>query len=404
MTRNTRTVGLGVVGLGRAFTLMLPTFVSDDRIRLVAAATPGADARRAFEHDFGGRSYEDANELFDDPAVEAVYVASPHQFHCEHVCAAAAAGRHVLVDKPLAIDLNEGEKMVQAAGRASVHLIAGPSHSFDAPVRKARQIIESGEVGGVRMIHAMNYTDFLYRPRRLEELDTRRGGGVVLSQAIHQLDIVRLLAGGMATTVRALTGSWDQARPTEGAYGALVEFKDGVFASLTYSGYARFDSDEFMDWFGELGRRKDPGDYGRARRLLRDCRSPETETALKRARNYGHAATSTFTESPLPDAHEHFGLVIVSCDGADLRLKADGVMVYGDLTRQLVPLEPPAIPRVEVLDELYDAVVHDDPPLHSGAWGLASLEAAIGILTSAAEHRAVTMKRQVSARRQPREK
>lgn len=396
-----RTVGLGVVGLGRAFTLMLPTFVRDDRFRLAAAATPGAGGRQAFEHDFGGRAYEDAGELFADPQVEAVYVASPHQFHCDHVCAAAAAGRHILVDKPLAITLEEGERMVEAADRASVHLITGPSHSFDAPVLKAREIIESNDVGAVRMIHAMNYTDFLYRPRRPEELDTRRGGGVVLSQAIHQVDVVRLLAGGMTTSVRALTGSWDPTRPTEGAYSALVEFENGPFASLTYSGYGRFDSDEFMDWFGELGRRKNPDDYGRARRLLREGASPETETVLKRARNYGRAATSTFTEASLPDAHEHFGVVIVSCDGADLRLKADGVMVYGDPAREFVPLDPPAIPRIEVMDELYDAVVHDEPPLHSGAWGLASLEAAVGILTSAAERRAVAMKRQVAARREP---
>lgn len=400
MTPGARTVGLGVVGLGRAFTLMLPTLVRDDRFRLVAAATPGAEARRAFERDFGGRSYNDAGELFDDPAVEAVYISSPHQFHCEHVCAAAAAGRHVLVDKPLAIDLDEGEKMLRAADRESVHLIAGPSHSFDAPVLKARQIIESGDVGRVRMIHAMNYTDFLYRPRRPEELESRRGGGVVFSQAIHQIDVVRLLAGGMVTNVRALTGSWDPARPTEGAYSALVEFEDGVFASLTYSGYAHFDSDELMDWFGELGRRRNPDDYGRARRLLRDS-SSEAETDLKRARNYGLVDTATFTESPPPDAHEHFGVVVASCEGADLRLKADGVMVYGDRAREFVSLPPPAIPRVEVMDELYDAVVHGKPPLHSGAWGLASLEVAVGMLTSAAEHRAVAMTRQVSTRRQP---
>lgn len=393
-----------MVGLGRAFTLMLPTFMRDDRFRLAAAATPGEAARRAFENDFGGRAYEHAEELFEDPAVEAVYIASPHQFHCEHVCAAAAAGRHVLVDKPLALTMEEGEKMVEAADRASVHLITGPSHGFDGPVLKARAIIESNDVGRVRMIHAMNYTDFLYRPRRPEELDTRLGGGVVFSQAVHQIDVARLLAGGRVAGVRALTGNWDPARSTEGAYSALLDFEDGVFASLTYSGYARFDSDELMDWFGELGRRKDPQDYGRARRLLRESRSPETETAMKRARNYGQVDLDSFTEAPAPDAHEHFGVVIASCEGADLRLKADGVMIYGDEARDFVPLEPPAIPRIEVMDELYDAVVHDEPPLHSGAWGLASLEAALGILTSAAEQRAVAMNRQVSTRRQRKEK
>ncbi|KAA3630614.1 MAG: gfo/Idh/MocA family oxidoreductase [Proteobacteria bacterium] len=398
MSSGGRKVGLGVVGLGRAFTLMLPTFVRDARFSLVAAATPGAEARAAFEQDFGGTSYHDVDALCRDPAVEAVYVASPHQFHAEHVAIAAACGRHVLVDKPLAVTMAEGERMVASAEAAGVHLVVGPSHSFDAPVLKAREIIASGEVGAPCMIHAMNYTDFLYRPRRPEELDTRMGGGVVFSQAIHQIDVVRLLAGGCVTSVRALTGSWDRSRPTEGAYSALLEFEGGAFASLTYSGYGRFDSDEMMDWVSELGKRKNPDDYGGARRNLRKSRTPDEEAALKRARNYGLADTSTFTDAPLPDAHEHFGVVIVSCERGDLRLKADGVMMYLDGEKRFEPLPPPSIPRIEVMDELYDAVVGDTAPLHSGAWGLASLEAAVAIIDSAASRRAIAMRRQVGTR------
>src|SRR5438094_342005 len=83
------------------------------------------------------------------------------------------------------------------------------------------------------------------RPRRPEELVTARGGGVMFSQAAHQVDIVRLLAGGRVSLVRALTGSWDSRRPTEGAYAALLAFEDGACASLAYSGYGHFDTDEF---------------------------------------------------------------------------------------------------------------------------------------------------------------
>ncbi len=391
-----RTIGLGVIGLGRGFTLMLPTFVRDPRFRLVAATTPGAEARAAFERDFGARSHLSVDELLADPAVDAVYVASPHQFHCEHVCAAVAAGRHVLVDKPLAVSLEEGERMVAAACSAPVHVVVGPSHSFDAPVLKACEIIASGAVGSPRMIHAFNYTDFLYRPRRPEELDTARGGGVVYSQAVHQVDVARALAGTRATRVTALTGNWDPARPTEGAYSALMEFEDGAFASLTYSGYGRFDSDEFMDWHGELGRRKDPADYGGARRALGRGLDAAGETARKRARNYGHVDSSRFLEAPLPHAHEHFGVVTVSCERADLRLKPDGVEVFGDDRREFVALAAPKVPRIEVMNELYDAVTGTAPPVHSAASGLASLEAAVAILNSARDRGPVRLSRQVA--------
>ena len=142
--------------------------------------------------------------------------------------------------------------------RAGVHLVVGHSHSFDAPIPRLRALVESGAFGAVRMINAINYTDYLYRPRRPEELDTAQGGGAVFNQAAHQVDIVRLIGGGRVTSVRAATGAWDAARPTEGAYAALLTFADGAFASLTYNGYGHFDSDELQGWIGEMGQQKEP--------------------------------------------------------------------------------------------------------------------------------------------------
>jgi phthalate 4,5-cis-dihydrodiol dehydrogenase len=333
-----RQVGLAVVGLGRAFTLMLPTFGRDDRFRLAAATTPGAEAHLAFTAEFDAPTYENVEALCRDPDVEAVYVASPHQFHAEHVELAARAGKHILVEKPLAVTLAEGKAMVAAAKAAGVQMVVGPSHGFDAPVRRAREIIAGGTVGRLRMIHALNYTDFLYRPRRPEELDTAQGGGVVFSQAVHQVDVARLLGGGMVRTVRAITGNWDPARPTEGAYSLQLDFEDGAFASLTYSGYGRFDSDEFMGWRGELGQAKGPADYGKARRALGAAATAADEVALKRRRAYGRDGVGLSTESPPPAAHEHFG-----------------------------------------------------------AWGLATLEVCLAILQSAREGRAIAMKLQVPA-------
>ena len=128
----------------------------------------------------------------------------------------------------------------------------------------------------------------MYRPRRPEELDTARGGGVVFSQAAHQVDVARML-GGEVRSVRAVTGSWDPARPTEGAYTALVTFDGGAFGSLTYSGYGHFDGDELCDWVSETGQRKDPGRHGAMRALTREAGSAEDEAALKNRRGYGSA-------------------------------------------------------------------------------------------------------------------
>ena len=375
---------LGIAGLGRAFTIMLPTFIHDDRIRLVGATDPIKSARARFESDFGEPTYESIEGLCAAPGIDAIYIATPHQFHADHVCLAAAYGKHVLVEKPMAITVQECTRMIDAANSAGIKLLIGPSHNFNAPIQRLRQLIESGIFGSVRMITAMDFTDFLYRPRRPEELDTKAGGGVVHSQAAHQIDIVRLVGGGMVNSVRAHTGAWDPARPTEGAYSALLGFAGGAFCSATYSGFGHFDSDILMGNIGESGQIKEPADYGAARRRLFDDRSDLNEAALKAQSNYGGIHYTPSTELKAGLAHQHFGHIVVSCDKADLRPMPSGIDIFSDEKHSFEMLAPPVLPRKEVIDELCSAVVDGHSPVHSGEWARATTEVCLGILESAA--------------------
>lgn len=393
-----RSIRLGVAGLGRAFTLMLPTFAADPRVSLAAATDLRPEARKQFEKDFGARTYDTVEALCADPDVEAVYVATPHQMHARHVAVAAANRKHVLVEKPIAITLAECEEMIAAVRKAGVQLVVGHSHSFNAPILRARQLIDSGEFGAVRMIHALNYTDYMVRPRRPEELDIAQGGGVLFSQGSHQIDIVRLLGGGRVRSVRAHAGNWDVSRPTEGAYSALLTFEDGTFASCAYSGYAHFDSDEFLGFIGEMGLRKDLSRYGAGRKALRAAADAKEEAAMKAARNYGGASYVPLP-APAERHHQHFGTVIVSCERADLRPVPDGVMIYDDREARLDRVPVPVVPRTEVIDEFFAAVVNGQPPLHDGEWSRATLEACLAILASSRAGAEVTLCHQVGLRR-----
>lgn len=373
---------LGIAGLGRAFTLMLPTLANDPRLQLVSATDPQALACAQFERDFGVTCDTNFEVLCANPKVQAIYIATPHQLHAEQVEMAAAHGKHVMVEKPMALTLNECTRMIEACTRANVVLMVGHSHSFNAPILKAHQLIASGAFGQVRMIHALNYTDFLYRPRRPEELDTQMGGGVIFSQAAHQIDIVRLLGDGLVNSVIAHTGAWDPSRPTEGAYSALLGFKNGAFASVSYSGYGHFDSDRWMDGIGELGQTKNWADHGIARRRLALARTVNEETQLKAARNYGAAQWSGSTALPTHAQHQHFGPMIISCDHADLRPTPHGVWIDGHMDVKLEVLHLPVRPRIEVIDEFYNAIVHGKPVLHSGAWARATTAVGLAILAS----------------------
>ena len=141
---------LGIVGLGRGFTVMLPTLSLHPKLDVVAAVDTRPEARKRFEADFDATSYDTVQNMCAEAAIDAVYVTTPHQFHAEHAEIAARAGKHVLVEKPMAITLEDCTRMIRAANDNGVHLLVGHSHSYDAPILEARRLIQTGDYGPPR--------------------------------------------------------------------------------------------------------------------------------------------------------------------------------------------------------------------------------------------------------------
>ena len=360
---------------------------------LKAAADPHPGPREAFARDHNARAYADIKELVADPEVQAVYIATPHQFHAPHAMLAAEHGKHVILEKPMALTLDDCDTIIAAVERHKVHLVVGHTHAFDPNVRLMRDIIARGELGKLGLIHSFNYTNFLYRPRRPEELDTSKGGGILFNQVPHQIDTARLLAGGIVKSVRAQASVLDRSRPTEGSCAALLQFDNGAAASLVYSGYDHFDSDEWHFGIGERGAPK-PIAHGAARR------------ALAKAADETKARTETFaygnTASELPPHQPHFGITIVTCSEGDMRASADGVTIYGreGLREIAIPRGAGMPGRREVLDHLAAAIRLGRKPVHDGRWGKATLEVALAIQQSAHERREVTLAHQVAVEQQ----
>jgi phthalate 4,5-cis-dihydrodiol dehydrogenase len=113
---------------------------------------------------------------------------------------------------------------------------------------------------------------------------------------------------------------------------------------------------------------------------------------LKAARGYGGGG-EVVAKDPL--LHQHFGLLLVSCDRADLRPLPTGVMIYSDREVRLDALSPPTAPRSEVVDELYSAIVAGRPPVHSGEWALGTLEVCLATLQSAREGKEIMLQHQI---------
>ena len=381
--------GLGIAGLGMAGAVMVHAAAAHSGFKVQAAADPHPGPREAFARDFNARAYADIAELVRDPAVEIVYVATPHQFHAPHAALAAAHGKHIILEKPMALTLAECDEIIAAVEKHNVYLVVGHTHAFDPAVRLMREIIRRGDLGRLGLIHSFNYTNFLYRPRRPEELDTAKGGGILFNQVPHQIDTARYLAGGLARSVRATASILDLARPTEGSCAALLQFDNGAAASLVYSGYDHFDSDEWHFGISERGAPKKI-EHGAAQR------------ALEQVADESRARTETFaygqTGGALPPHQPHFGITIVTCAQGDMRASADGVTIYDkNGVRELhIPRGESMPGRRETLDEIAGAITLGRKPMHDGRWAKATVEVALAILQSAREGREVTLEHQVA--------
>ncbi len=386
----------GIAGLGVASTQILPHLARHPRVKVTAAADVRKEALSKFASEFHAETYDSVEALVGSPLVDAIYVCTPNHLHKKHVIMAAEQGKHVIVEKPMALTIEECEAMNAAVERYRVKLLCGHTHSFDPPIRKMRAIVESGELGRLMMINTWDFTEFMYRPRMPHELDTTRGGGVVYIQGPHQVDVLRLIGGGLVRSVRAMTGIFDETRPTEGFYAAYLEFEDGTPATLVYSGYGHFDTAELHWWVGEGGQPRDPETNVKARKKLRE---EAREATLKESMRYGGAQEGDFAHLRQVGAPRHqpfFGLTVLSCERGDIRQSPDGLYVYGDEGRREIQVPLGESGRTAEVDELYHAVVDDRPVFHDGRWGEATLEVCLAIYRSARERREVFLRHQSS--------
>jgi phthalate 4,5-cis-dihydrodiol dehydrogenase len=380
----------GIIGLGRAATATVPALARrPDAFEVMAAADTNPAALAAFQQRFpSARAYADAESLAADGQVEAVYIATPTHLHTQHVLLAAAAGKHVIVEKPLATSLADADRMIEAVERAGVHLIVGHSQSYEPPIRAMREVLREGRIGRLRLISGWYFNDWLYRPRLPSELDTAQGGGVVFRQGAHHFDIARLLGGGLVRSVRATAGMWDTARPTEGSYAALLQFDNGAVASLVYNGYDHFHTTE-LTGVDEGGApvEAEAREHAAARKALLAA----DDASLKGQRGFAGAGRSAGG----PRLASHFGLLIISCDHGDMRQMPGGLRVYGDTQRWDVPLPEDLVGRDLMVAELYDAVVRGIRPLHDARWAKATLEVSLAVLESSRTQQEVLLRHQV---------
>jgi predicted dehydrogenase len=239
-------LNVAIVGLGMAVTPHARSYLDlADRVSVRYAFSPSQQRRDAFAAKFPFPLARDLDTILNDKAVDAVAILTPPNTHLELVQRCAAAGKHVLLEKPLEITTERSRALVDACRRAGVKLGVTLQHRFRPAGMKLHGLLESGALGRVV---AASTSIRLWRPQSYYDqpgrgVKARDGGGVLLTQGIHTLDLMLSLVGQAQEVVAYATTTPVHRMETEDLVAAAVRFANNVFGTIdattaAYPGFA----------------------------------------------------------------------------------------------------------------------------------------------------------------------
>ncbi|MFT3746651.1 MAG: Gfo/Idh/MocA family oxidoreductase [Pyrinomonadaceae bacterium] len=252
----TKIVRWGIIGAGDIVRKrIVPAIQETENSELVAITRGKAELAEAFATEFGiPRWYSQYEELLADKEIDAVYVASPVFLHAEHTIAAARAGKHVLCEKPMALNVDECAKMIEECRANGVKLGIAYYRRFYPVIERIRQTIRKGEIGKPIFAQINTFEAFdpgPDHPRRWFVEKAKSGGGPMMDFGCHRLEILLDLFG-KATRVESLNASVRFDREVEDTSAVLLQFETGTCASLVVT-HAAQESQDTLDIFGSTG-------------------------------------------------------------------------------------------------------------------------------------------------------
>ena len=228
-------VRLGSIGLGWWGSTLAEAAAGSGLATVVSGYARRPEGRAVFAEKHGCRSADTLDELLDDPDVEAVLIATSHQTHRPLIEAAAAAGKHIFVEKPLTNTVSDGAAAVAAAEAAGVLLQVGFQRRRTPAKRRIKAMIEAGELGDIETVIAHQSIPNGYKmPDEAWRWDPEQSPlGSMTSLGVHKIDTMHYLVGPIRR-VFALTRP-GRTRPIDEATVLALEFESGALGTLTTS-------------------------------------------------------------------------------------------------------------------------------------------------------------------------
>jgi predicted dehydrogenase len=252
MTKDSSAIRIGIIGCGRGAQLHhLPALSRMPEFKVVAAADLDAQRLEKVAGRFGiALRCSDYRDLLDSADIEAVAVATPTASHCEIGLAALHAGKHLFMEKPLALSLEECGRLIGAAERAGAKAVVALNSRWHRLVLRARALIRSGALGDLKAVRSV-YTH--WHPGETAQLwHTQRalGGGVIINDGVHHFDLWRFLLDADVAEICA------DSKPSEhfddDTCTVTARLNNGMLASALFSFSTSANSE--LEIFGEAGR------------------------------------------------------------------------------------------------------------------------------------------------------
>ncbi|MGI8904985.1 MAG: Gfo/Idh/MocA family protein [Candidatus Sumerlaeaceae bacterium] len=222
-------LGWGVIGAGGiADRRTIPEgIVPAKNAKLVAVMTPHAEKAAALGAKYGVKSYDNIKDLLADPAVQAVYIASPNDQHKAQAIAAAKAGKHVFCEKPLALNAKDAAAMLSACEKAGVKLGVGFMMRYNAAHQQIKKLIDKGGLGKIVFARAQLTCWYPQMPGAWRQDPKCGGGGAIMDLAVHCIDLLEMLLGPVAE-VGGYIETRVQNYKSDDANALLLKFANGA--------------------------------------------------------------------------------------------------------------------------------------------------------------------------------
>ena len=247
--------GIGIIGSQFEADIHAASIAMGRLGKAVAVASPTPGHAEELAQRYGiERGYTDYNEMLKDPSIEMVTVAAPNYLHCEIALNAVAAGKHVVMEKPMAMTVAECDRMNEAADRNGVHLFYAEELYFTPKYCKAKEMADQGAFGEVYLV---KQSEMHFGPHADWFWDVERsGGGVFMDMGCHGIAFCYWFLGRPApVAITAQMGTYVHGDKTTGEDHsfAIVEFANGAIGHVEDSWARRGGMDDRIEVYGDGG-------------------------------------------------------------------------------------------------------------------------------------------------------